>query len=64
MVEIGARRIKRPLLIDQASERFLSADEQARLLGFALIEDYLIGKQGELECSNAPLVEVGRDLVA
>jgi miniconductance mechanosensitive channel len=63
MFETGGRRIKRTLLVDQGSVRFLSPDEQIDLQRFALIEDYLLEKQSELERSNAPLQQAGRDLV-
>lgn len=63
MVETGGRRIKRTLLIDQASVRFLTTEERKDLQRFALIEDYLVSKQAELERSNAAVFEAGRDLV-
>jgi len=63
MSESGGRRIKRALLIDQNSVRFLSPDEQARMRRFALIDDYLDRKQEELEQWNARLAEAGRDPV-
>ncbi len=63
MQESGGRRIKRALPIDQNSIRFLSADEQAALRRFALIDDYLDRKQAELDRWNARLAESGRDPV-
>src|SRR5690606_34160434 len=41
MSESGGRRIKRALLLDQTSVRFLDAAERARLRRFALIDEYL-----------------------
>jgi len=63
MEESGGRRIMRALLIDQASVRFLEPEERERMRRFALIDDYLEDKQGELEAWNATLVEAGRDPV-
>ncbi len=63
MFETGGRRIKRTLLVDQSSVRFLSADERIDLQRFALIEGYLVSKQAELERSNAAVHEAGRDQV-
>ena len=63
MFDTGGRRIKRPLLIDQSSVRFLSEPERAAMGRFALIGDYMDRKQVELERSNAVLVEAGCDLV-
>jgi miniconductance mechanosensitive channel len=63
MSESGGRRIKRSLLIDQNSVRFLTPDEQATMRRFALIDDYLDRKQEELEQWNARLAEAGRDPV-
>ena len=55
MSESGGRRIKRCLLIDQRSVRFLRDDERGRLARFALIEDYLSRKKDELERWNTSL---------
>jgi len=63
MQQSGGRRIKRALLIDQASVRFLEPAERERMRRFALIDDYLERKQDELEAWNAKLVEAGRDPV-
>lgn len=63
MSESGGRRIKRALLIDQTSVRFLEPDERERLRRFALIDAYLDRKAAELEAWNAKLVEAGRDPV-
>lgn len=63
MEESGGRRIKRALLIDQTSVRFLEPAERERMRRFALIDDYLESKQDELEAWNARMVEAGRDAV-
>ncbi len=63
MFDTGGRRIKRALLIDQTSVRFLSEQERAHMQRFALIDEYLDRKQVELERSNAVLVAAGRDPV-
>ncbi len=63
MFDTGGRRIKRALLIDQTSVRFLSEQERADMQRFALIDDYLDRKQIELERSNAVLIAAGRDPV-
>ena len=63
MQESGGRRIKRALYIDQASVRFLEPDEVARFHRFALLDDYLDGKQRELEDWNARLAERGAEPV-
>ena len=63
MEESGGRRIKRALLIDQTSVRFLESAERERMRRFALIDDYLESKQDELEAWNARMVEAGRDAV-
>ncbi|QDX28231.1 mechanosensitive ion channel [Sphingomonas suaedae] len=63
MSESGGRRIKRSLLIDQNSIRFLTDDEKGAMRRFALIDDYLDAKSGELADWNARLGEAGRDPV-
>ncbi|MDH5832689.1 mechanosensitive ion channel family protein [Luteimonas kalidii] len=63
MSEAGGRRIKRALLIDQASVRFLEKDERDALRRVALIDDYLDTKRAELEAWNARLEEAGKDPV-
>ncbi|NYT60883.1 mechanosensitive ion channel [Alcaligenaceae bacterium] len=55
MFESGGRRIKRTLRIDASTVRFLRDDEIAELSRFALLKDYLDGKQDELEASNSAL---------
>lgn len=59
----GGRRIKRALLIDQTSVRFLTADERDGFRRIALIDDYLNGKRKELEEYNAALEAAGKDPV-
>jgi miniconductance mechanosensitive channel len=63
MQESGGRRIKRALLIDQSSVRFLEPDERTRLRRIALIDDYLDDKRQELEAYNATLLSAGKDPV-
>ncbi|MEB2318386.1 MAG: mechanosensitive ion channel family protein [Pseudomonadota bacterium] len=63
MSESGGRRIKRSLYLDQKSVRFLDDDEVARLHRFALIDDYLEAKAGELRDWNARLAERGAEPV-
>lgn len=53
MYEVGARRIKRSILIDQSSVRFLSPEEVNRLKKIKLIEGYLRKKEEELAKANA-----------
>src|SRR5690606_10973243 len=55
MFESGGRRIKRTLRIDASTVRFLSEDEILSLRRFALLKDYLDGKQRELDESNRSL---------
>src|SRR5690606_23192991 len=59
MFESGGRRIKRTLRIDASTVRFLAEDEIKALSRFALLKDYLDGKQQELESSNQALGPVG-----
>lgn len=63
MSEAGGRRIKRALLIDQASVRFLEKDERYALRRVALIDEYLDAKRAELEAWNAQLEAAGKDPV-
>ncbi|MEN5177464.1 mechanosensitive ion channel family protein [Brevundimonas diminuta] len=63
MQESGGRRIKRALLIDQTSARFLTEAERDRMRRFLLIDDYLADKAAEMADWNAKLVEAGRDPV-
>lgn len=63
MQDSGGRRIKRSLLIDQTSARFLTEAERERMRRFLLINDYLADKSAEMADWNAKLVAAGRDLV-
>ena len=63
MQESGGRRIKRALLIDQGSVRFLEPHERDRLRRIALIDGYLEDKRHELEAFNRTLLEAGKDPV-
>lgn len=63
MQEAGGRRIKRSLYLDQHSVGFLAPDDRARLGQFALLSDYLRGKDEELAHWNAQLRERGMDEV-
>lgn len=63
MQDSGGRRIKRALLIDQTSARFLTEDERDRMRRFLLIDDYLADKSAEMADWNAKLVAAGRDPV-
>jgi len=63
MTDIGGRRIKRSLLLDQKSVRFLEPEERARLRRFALIDDYLDRQKAELADYNARLQAAGKDPV-
>lgn len=55
MFESGGRRIKRTLRIDASTVRFLDEAEISDLRRYALIRDYLDGKQVELEETNRKL---------
>ncbi|KIQ96942.1 mechanosensitive ion channel domain-containing protein [Lysobacter sp. A03] len=63
MQESGGRRIKRALLIDQSSVRFLESEERSRLRRIALIDEYLDDKRHELEAYNESLLAKGKDPV-
>ncbi|WP_223871723.1 mechanosensitive ion channel family protein [Candidatus Dactylopiibacterium carminicum] len=63
MQESGGRRIKRSLMIDQQSVRFLDEGEKTSLRRFRLLQDYLEQKQQEIEGWNARLQEQGRETV-
>jgi miniconductance mechanosensitive channel len=60
MQEAGARRIKRALLIDQTSVRFMDEDERNALRGIELIDEYLERKCSELAEHNERLEAAGR----
>jgi miniconductance mechanosensitive channel len=55
MSESGGRRIKRSLLLDQNSIRFLTDDETAKFKRFALLKDYITEKQQELSTEKSGL---------
>jgi miniconductance mechanosensitive channel len=61
MHETGGRRIKRALMIDQTSIRFLADDERRRLQRLFLLDDYLKSKEREIEEWNRKLADHGRD---
>lgn len=63
MQDSGGRRIKRALLIDQSSVRFLEPEERAHLRRIALIDEYLDDKRQELEAYNDNLLAKGKDPV-
>jgi len=49
----GGRRIKKSILIDQRSIRFLTKEEVKELKGFDLLKDYLHGKEEEITTYNS-----------
>ena len=63
MTDAGGRRIKRALLVDQRSVRFLDQDERQRLRRIALIDEYLDQQREELQDYNAQLEAAGKDPV-
>lgn len=63
MSESGGRRIKRALLIDMASVRFLNADEVRHFSRFALLKEYIDTKLDELEAYNRNLDRPTDELV-
>lgn len=63
MTESGGRRIKRALLLDQASVRFLDQEERQDLRRIALIDGYLDAQREELEAHNRALEAGGKDPV-
>jgi miniconductance mechanosensitive channel len=63
MFESGGRRIKRSLVIDQNSVRFLEAEEVERLKRFSLLADYLARKEVEIGEWNAARPERAGDEV-
>lgn len=63
MSEAGGRRIKRSLLLDQKSVRFLDEAQVQRMERFALLDQYLEEKGGELVSWNAALAERGLEAV-
>ncbi|SMF61786.1 mechanosensitive ion channel family protein [Allosphingosinicella indica] len=63
MSESGGRRIKRALMIDQNSVRFLAPGETQAMRRFALIAPYLDAKLADIGAWNEALPERGRDAV-
>lgn len=59
MQESGGRRIKRSLYLDQQSVKFLDPAGLAHLQQFAILQDYLAGKQQEIDDANRRLRERG-----
>ena len=59
ITEAGSRRIKRSLIIDMRSVRFLDDEEIARLKDFVLLDDYLSEKRQEIEEWNHNLEAKG-----
>lgn len=57
MQEAGGRRIKRAILLDQNSIRFLTAEDHERLGALAPLETYLKNKRTELAAWNEGLGE-------
>ena len=53
MQRSGGRRIKKAILIDQRSIRFLSMEEVEVLKGFDLLKDYLESKEREIDNFNS-----------
>lgn len=63
MQQSGGRRIKRSLMIDQQSVRFLTAEERAHLDRFRLLRDYLAEKDRDIQAWNEALKEQGKEPV-
>ncbi|MFP6848916.1 MAG: mechanosensitive ion channel domain-containing protein [Pseudomonas sp.] len=61
MQEAGGRRIKRSLLLDQTSIRFLCPEQIAHLQRFLLLGQYLSSKQSELLSWNSELAEASKE---
>ncbi len=59
ILEAGSRRIKRSLIIDMRSVRFLDDEEIARLKDFVLLDDYLNEKRQEIDDWNHDLEAKG-----
>jgi len=59
MQESGGRRIKRSILLDQQSVRFLDGDALKHLYGFNLLASYLERKTTEIERWNSELKSRG-----
>ena len=63
MSDYGGRRIKRALLIDQTTVRFLQPEEREKLRRIALIDEYLDKQSAELAAYNSKLEAAGKDPV-
>ena len=63
MYAAGGRRIKRSVFIDVESIRFLTREEIDRFRDFALLKDYIEGKQAELEAHNKSIALGAREAV-
>lgn len=63
MKEIGGRRIKRSLLIDQQSINFLNHEETQKLHRFNLLNPYLDDKQADINAWNQKLEQWGKEPV-
>nr|WP_269450744.1 mechanosensitive ion channel domain-containing protein [Stenotrophomonas sp. MMGLT7] len=59
MYASGGRRIKRSILLDQHSVRFLSDEEIAHLRQFTTLADYLDGKDKEIAAWNSDMAKRG-----
>lgn len=59
MQESGGRRIKRSILINQHSIRFLTAEDRKRLKELKLIYSYIVNKEDEISYWNKKLEEKG-----
>ncbi len=63
MKDSGGRRIKRALLLDQTSVKFLSDEEIEQLHRFSLIDSYLGEKEQEIKKWNLELNESAKETV-
>lgn len=63
MQESGGRRIKRSILIDQHSIRFLSEEEIQRLKEIKLLYNYISNKEDEIRFWNKKLEERGDNTI-
>jgi miniconductance mechanosensitive channel len=57
MNESGGRRIKRSIVLDLTSIRFLDDDTIEHLRGFSLLHDYIVSKQAALIEANAHVAD-------
>ena len=62
MSEYGGRRIKRSILIDISSIKFLTAEETAELQELSPIRSYIADKNKELEEFNKLNIESSKQL--